>query len=734
MKPVNLSCAILWSAAMGLGLVVPASAQNTTVVRTISGGLVRELTINHQGQNLNRDSDGDGLSDILEAQLGTNPGNPDSDGDGLRDGEEVTLGTNPLVPDLDTVPGLVSGRRLHLKADTGVTLDATGNVSTWADQSGLGNSAGQATAAAQPLLVSNAVNGQPVVRFDGINDFLNLAAATMGGATQGEVLLVLKTAAIPLGQHSGLWTLGAGGDSYYPLTDGTIYESFGSTTNQLGSTTVQALDQYHLYNVRAQSGAWRNVINGTPYVVKGANTVGFNTGNPLLGRGGAFFKGDIAEIIIYDHVLTASEREAVGRYLNLRYVFIASAPAAPTALTAGAMSGTQVSLSWQATLTPAATTFTIERKTGAGAYAVVAEVDNTLSYLDATATAGITYAYRVKARNLAGATGYSNEATATALWSGTPALPLGGLRLWLKADTLVPGAPVPVWRDQSGLANDAFQPGVPAQPLVVAGALNGQPVVRFDGNNDHVFLPNFMVGAVRGEAFVVLKSTPSPSVHRGLWFMGGGDTFYPVSSGAIQESFGSTVAYTGTLPAQPLDQYHLYNIGAQSGQWASRHNGAPYLTQAANVVGFPAGPLLGRSSGSFLTGDVAEIMIYDHVLTETERETVADYLNRKYAFTVPAAFDRFRDLNGDGLADEVDRQLGINPGTMDVDGDGVANPAELLQGTDPFRADTDGDGVSDGTDAFPLDPTRWNPGAGTPGDTTPPVITLTKPANAVLQP
>ncbi len=37
------------------------------------------------------DSDNDGLTDIEEEQLGTNPFNPDTDGDGLKDGEEVKV-------------------------------------------------------------------------------------------------------------------------------------------------------------------------------------------------------------------------------------------------------------------------------------------------------------------------------------------------------------------------------------------------------------------------------------------------------------------------------------------------------------------------------------------------------------------------------------------------------------------------------------------------------------------
>lgn len=47
------------------------------------------------------DSDGDGLSDELEAELGTNPMLADSDGDFLRDAQEIEKGTDPLDNDTD---------------------------------------------------------------------------------------------------------------------------------------------------------------------------------------------------------------------------------------------------------------------------------------------------------------------------------------------------------------------------------------------------------------------------------------------------------------------------------------------------------------------------------------------------------------------------------------------------------------------------------------------------------
>jgi hypothetical protein len=49
----------------------------------------------------NVDTDGDGVSDFREGQLGTNPNVADTDTDQLDDGAELTWQTNPLVPDTD---------------------------------------------------------------------------------------------------------------------------------------------------------------------------------------------------------------------------------------------------------------------------------------------------------------------------------------------------------------------------------------------------------------------------------------------------------------------------------------------------------------------------------------------------------------------------------------------------------------------------------------------------------
>ncbi|GAB1420215.1 hypothetical protein MASR2M15_03040 [Anaerolineales bacterium] len=65
----------------------------------------------------NYDSDGDGLSDAKELELGTDPNIADTDEDGLSDGDEVRIwGTNPLNRDTDG-DGLTDGEEAALGTD-----------------------------------------------------------------------------------------------------------------------------------------------------------------------------------------------------------------------------------------------------------------------------------------------------------------------------------------------------------------------------------------------------------------------------------------------------------------------------------------------------------------------------------------------------------------------------------------------------------------------------------------
>lgn len=63
-------------------------------------------------------------------------------------------------------PRQLDGCTIWLRADVGVTL-ISGNVSAWADQSGIGYSAAQATSANRPGWNASGLNGLPYLSFDG---------------------------------------------------------------------------------------------------------------------------------------------------------------------------------------------------------------------------------------------------------------------------------------------------------------------------------------------------------------------------------------------------------------------------------------------------------------------------------------------------------------------------------------------------------------------------------------
>lgn len=88
------------------------------------------------------DRDGDGLTQLEEEQLGTDPREADTDGDGLDDGAEVELGSDPLDPDTDG-DGLSDGDEMDLGADP-TREDTDGDGLSDAEEVELGTDPAQA--------------------------------------------------------------------------------------------------------------------------------------------------------------------------------------------------------------------------------------------------------------------------------------------------------------------------------------------------------------------------------------------------------------------------------------------------------------------------------------------------------------------------------------------------------------------------------------------------------------
>lgn len=73
------------------------------------------------------DTDGDGLNDDKEANMGTNPLSADSDGDGLKDNEELMIyNTKPLNPDSDG-DGLTDYEEISVYGSDPLSVDSDGD-------------------------------------------------------------------------------------------------------------------------------------------------------------------------------------------------------------------------------------------------------------------------------------------------------------------------------------------------------------------------------------------------------------------------------------------------------------------------------------------------------------------------------------------------------------------------------------------------------------------------------
>ncbi len=117
---------------------VKVYGSNPTSVDTDGDGIQDDWEVEN-GLNLldatdgTGDIDNDGLDNLTEFQLGTDPNNADSDNDGLTDGDEVnTYLTKPLRPDTD-VDGIKDGEEIANETDplSNVDSDRDGMSNDW---------------------------------------------------------------------------------------------------------------------------------------------------------------------------------------------------------------------------------------------------------------------------------------------------------------------------------------------------------------------------------------------------------------------------------------------------------------------------------------------------------------------------------------------------------------------------------------------------------------------------
>jgi hypothetical protein len=246
----------------------------------------------------------------------------------------------------------------------------------WVDKSSMGNAhASQANSASRPVIVPGGWNGLSTVRFGG-GDFMDVAAAArpMLRSRAGATLIVVARPTGPPGaQAHRVFMASTGADSGATRVGLSYHDNFGTLIGGFGNVSLNGrredADAYQRMlggtaaadSLRVHTGVydWFNSTlqlyqDGT--LVAAAETFqspGLSSSNASLNiRIGAdasltqsrgFFTGDIAEIIIYDRVLTPPEREMLEAWLIAKW----SMPALTLAHEDG-----QIHLSWPVSPVP----------------------------------------------------------------------------------------------------------------------------------------------------------------------------------------------------------------------------------------------------------------------------------------------------------------------------------------------------------------------------------------------
>ena len=254
----------------------------------------------------------------------------------------LPLGLRVAAFSPDHLPGL----RLWLKADAIAGLSDGDAVAAWPDSSGNGNDASQGVAGKRPTWRANVLGGRPVVRFDGVDDFLTggpiggagltwVAAARVTPAA-GSVRGIMDTAGggdvagnggflvsfEDRGGTAGTNTLGCACRTGTTGTPGDLFRYWGRNGSYAAAAFVVVAFSYGAADPRylkngADQAPYDAFLGSTGTNAYGASALGYTLG--AFGSGSLPVAMDLAEVLVYDSVLGTSERQSVEAYLFSRY-------------------------------------------------------------------------------------------------------------------------------------------------------------------------------------------------------------------------------------------------------------------------------------------------------------------------------------------------------------------------------------------------------------------------------
>ena len=530
---------------------------------------------------------------------------------------------------LEGVP--TRGLRMWVSADAiaPVPAEPSGWSGVWPDASSAPNNLLQTTPSARPLLVASApaFGGLPVLRFDGSTDFLRFTSPVTPIQT---VFWVLQDTS---GDSSARFLLGNFAGTPWDFAPGATGEAIWSTSASPavigGQTWVNGVPVKGTVSGRPRQASIVSVVTAG---ATRADTFGTHMGV------NQFFKGDLAEMLIYDQPLDADERRSVEDYLARKYRPYTPRVSAPVVSPSGTVFDGSTTVQISTTTPDAAIHFTLDGSTPtrlSPEYSGPFVVDHTVTVKAA--------AFRES---------FEDSAVSIAGFIRSDGGPIRNehLRMWVRADAGIgtsSGSYLPVWRDLSDASNHLVQADGAALPLHVPEASNGLPALRFDGSSDHFKFSTPMTD-IRTVFFVARESPSAIGDYRYLL----GDTAfsYPFASGA------ATLWHSGNTAAA-VKQGDTYINGAPvDGTQTARPRNLSVIS-VVTTANVPA-RLFGSYNGGmqFWWGDVSEVLIYNQALTPPERRAVEAYLGARYAIAAAASFGNVQvdvkrgGVNQSGLA------------------------------------------------------------------------------------
>lgn len=242
-----------------------------------------------------------------------------------------------LVGNYAYVPPPVSGYAAWMDASQTdkFTYSSSNIISQWTDATGTYN-ATQSTVANQPTLVTNAINGKPAVRFDGVNDFLNW---NLGTLTNHTIFMVMKLPSTITTSTPAQSILLKNATGHY-----NGYIAFGDVTGGIANERMSWLTVYcpsgiyysggdfaagaHQFNWKFSLSGYAGSIRYDKSTLSTSNVAicgGFSSVDypsfytTLGGSGSDGLNGDIGEILIYTSALSAGDITSIENYLATKW-------------------------------------------------------------------------------------------------------------------------------------------------------------------------------------------------------------------------------------------------------------------------------------------------------------------------------------------------------------------------------------------------------------------------------